>query len=67
MGFFSAVKKFFSGGSHAPEEVKQEKAPESPKEEVSGQAEEKPQEAPAEEKAGPETSEPETADASAGP
>ena len=67
MGFFSAVKKFFSGGSHAPEEVKQEKAPESPKEEVSGQAEEKPQEAPAEEKAGPETSEPEKADASAGP
>lgn len=67
MGFFSAVKKFFSGGSHAPEEVKQEKAPESPKEEVSGQAEEKPQEAPAEEKAGPETPEPEKADASAGP
>ena len=39
MGFFSAVKKFFSGGSQAAEEINQEKAPERPKEEAAGQNE----------------------------
>ena len=33
MGFFSAVKKFFSGGSRAGEEAELTKAPEETKEE----------------------------------
>ncbi len=41
MGFFSAVKKFFSGGSHTGEEAEVKKAPESPKEEAAEKASEK--------------------------
>ena len=43
MGFFSAVKRFFSGGSQPAEEVKQKEAPEeSPKDEGTGPAEKLP-------------------------
>ena len=41
MGFFSAVKKFFSGGSHTGEEAEVKKAPEAPKEEAAEKASEK--------------------------
>ena len=45
MGFFSAVKRFFSGGSQPAEEVKQKEAPEeSPKDEGTGPAGETPEE-----------------------
>ena len=36
MGFFSAVKKFFSGGSHAGENAEAQKAPEKAQQESSG-------------------------------
>ena len=36
MGFFSAVKKFFSGGSHAGESAEAQKAPEKPQQESAG-------------------------------
>ncbi|WP_295638432.1 signal recognition particle-docking protein FtsY [uncultured Mailhella sp.] len=37
MGFFSAVKKFFSGGSHAGESAEAQKAPETPTSQSAGE------------------------------